>query len=61
MKSKGKKNKILMEWAKENKGRYRVIHLDYNYANSNYQTRNRSTDADEVLIVNYKPPRRKKS
>lgn len=61
MKSKGKKNKILMEWAKANKGRYRVIHLDYNYANSNYQTRNRSTDADEVLIVNYKPPRRKKS
>ena len=60
MKSKGKTNSILMDWAKENKGRYRVIHLDYDYGNSNYQTKNKGGKADEVLIVNYRPPRKKK-
>lgn len=47
--SKGKQNKILAEWAK----RYRVIHLDHNYANSNYQTKDKTKSADEVLIINY--------
>ena len=60
LKSKGKQNTILMEWIKKNKGHYRAVHLDYHYANSNYQTKNRSRDADEVLIINYKLPRRKK-
>ena len=47
--SKGKQNNILAEWAK----RYRVIHLDHNYANSNYRTKDKTKSADEVLIINY--------
>ena len=47
--SKGKQNEILSEWAKQ----YRVIHLDHNYANSNYQTKDKTKSADEVLIINY--------
>ena len=47
--SKGRKNDILIEWAKK----YRVIHLDYSYSNSNYQTKDKSGATDEVLIVNY--------
>lgn len=43
---KGKTNEILIEWAK----RYKVIHLNKSYNNSNYQTNGSS---DEVLIINY--------
>jgi DNA adenine methylase Dam len=49
--SKGKTNEILTEWlAKRN---YRTIHLAYSYSNSNYQTKNKTDSADEVLIINY--------
>lgn len=51
--SKGKENKILLDWIDKNIGRYRVIYLDYNYANSNYQTKDKTSKAEEVLIVNY--------
>ena len=51
--SKGKENKILLDWIDRNVGRYRVIYLDYNYANSNYQTKDKTSKAEEVLIVNY--------
>lgn len=51
--SKGKENEILLNWIDRNVGRYRVIYLDYNYANSNYQTKDKTSKADEVLIVNY--------
>lgn len=61
LKSKGKKNDILIEWTKQNKGHYRVIHLDYDYGNSNYQTKSKKGKADEVLIINYKPPKKKKA
>lgn len=47
--SKGRENKILAEWAK----RYRVIHLEHSYANSNYQTKDKTKSSDEVLIINY--------
>lgn len=47
--SKGKTNDILTEWAKK----YQVIHLDFNYSNSNYQTKDKTQSTDEVLIVNY--------
>jgi adenine-specific DNA-methyltransferase len=47
--SKGKTNDILATWA----ARYRVIHLDYKYSNSNYQRKDRNGTEDEVLIVNY--------
>jgi adenine-specific DNA-methyltransferase len=47
--NKGKRNDILAEWAQ----RYRVIHLNHSYANSNYQTKDKTKSADEVLIINY--------
>jgi len=53
LRSKGKENKILLEWIKANADKYRIIYLDYSYANSNYQTKDKSTRAEEVLIVNY--------
>ncbi len=51
--SKGKTNHILMDWVNANIGRYRVIYLDYTYSNSNYQTKDRTSKTDEILIVNY--------
>ena len=42
-----KENVILSEWSKK----YKVISLDFNYNNSNYQKSNKKTD--EVLIINY--------
>lgn len=47
--SKGKQNIILTEWSKQ----YRVIHIDNNYANSNYHTKDKTKSTDEVLIINY--------
>jgi site-specific DNA-adenine methylase len=49
--SKGKTNAILSGWL--NQRDYRVIHLLQSYANSNYQTKNRTSSTDEVLIINY--------
>jgi site-specific DNA-adenine methylase len=53
LRSKGKENKILLDWIKANASKYRTIYLDYNYANSNYQTKDKTASAEEVLIVNY--------
>lgn len=53
LQSKGKENRILQAWVEKNVNRYRVIHLNYNYANSNYQTKDKTKSSDEVLIVNY--------
>ncbi len=53
MESKGKTNDILIAWADKNKDKYKVIDLDFSYANSNYQTKDRSNSSREVLIVNY--------
>ena len=53
LKSKGKENKILIDWVNKNIGKYRVIYLDYSYSNSNYHTKDRTSKTDEVLIVNY--------
>ena len=53
LQSKGKENKLLLDWVNRNIGRYRVIYLDYTYSNSNYQTKDRTSKTDEVLIVNY--------
>ena len=50
--SKGKTNLILKGWL-ENRN-YRTIHLNYNYSNSNYHTKDKEINStDEVLIVNY--------
>ena len=49
---KGKSNDILKNWIKNNSN-YRVNYLDFNYANSNYQTIVRDKKASiEVLITN---------
>lgn len=53
LRSKGKENTLLMDWINRNIGKYRVIYLDYDYSNSNYQTKDKSSKAEEVLIVNY--------
>jgi site-specific DNA-adenine methylase len=52
LRSKGKENTILIDWINRNMGKYRVIYLDYSYSNSNYHTKDRTSGADEVLIVN---------
>ncbi|MCI9639575.1 MAG: Dam family site-specific DNA-(adenine-N6)-methyltransferase [Emergencia sp.] len=44
---KGQINKSLLEWSKK----YHVIHLNYNYINSSYNTKR--GESDEVLIINY--------
>lgn len=53
MYNKGKTNDILINWAEDNRGSYRVIHLDNTYANCNYHTKDKSGKADEVLIINW--------
>ena len=50
--SKGKSNEILKDWLKNRN--YFTYHLDFNYANSNYQKKNKIASSYEVLIVNYK-------
>ncbi len=52
LRSKGKTNDILIEWLKDN-SQYKCIHLNYNYSNSNYQTKDRKSGSEEVLIINY--------
>lgn len=49
--SEGKTNEILLQWIKTNK--YKVMHLNYNYSNSNYHKKDRKSGSDEVLILNY--------
>lgn len=48
---KGRKNEILEQWA--NNSNYTTHYLNYNYKNSNYQTKNADKPTQEVLIVNY--------
>lgn len=51
---KGKSNDLLKEWISSGK-KYVVNFIDFNYANSNYQTRIKDkTATTEVLITNYK-------
>lgn len=56
LQSKGKTNEILSAWLKENQHRYHVHHLNYHYANSNYQTKDKTKFSQEVLILNYEAP-----
>lgn len=46
---KGKKNKILQEWAKK----YKVYEIESNYSNCSYQKKDKESITREVLIVNY--------
>jgi len=55
---KGKENILLKEWISKNN--YYINYLDKNYANSNYQTKNRDKTASiEILITNYKVSKEK--
>lgn len=53
LRSKGKENSILIDWAKKNSDKYKVINLDFDYKNSNYQVKNKEMTTEEVLIINY--------
>ena len=46
---KGKSNNILIEWSKK----YNIHRLNVNYSNCNYQTKDKFSKSDEVLITNY--------
>lgn len=46
---KGRENEALMHWA----SKYTLHVLDYNYDNSNYQSKAKSSSTVEVLITNY--------
>lgn len=53
LRSKGKENNILIDWTEKNKNKYKVVNLNYSYNNSNYQTKNKDSATEEVLIINY--------
>ena len=53
LRSKGKQNEVLLGWLDQHQGDYRAVPLNYSYANSNYQTKDKTSPAEEVLIVNY--------
>ncbi len=53
LRSKGRENHILLGWLEANRGTYRPVPLRYSYANSNYQTKDRTSSSEEVLILNY--------
>jgi len=53
LRSKGKKNLILINWLEKNKDKYKTIYLNYSYSNSNYQTKDKTSASEEVLIINY--------
>ena len=53
LRSKGRENDILLDWLGRNAGRYTAVPLNYSYANSNYQTKDKTSASEEVLIINY--------
>lgn len=53
LRSKGKRNDILIAWIEKNKDKYNAIRLNYSYSNSNYQTKDKTSETEEVLIINY--------
>ena len=53
LRSKGKENKLLIQWLENNSNKYKAIRLNYNYANSSYHTKDRTKSSEEVLIINY--------
>ena len=55
LRSKGKENRLLIEWLQKKPDKYTVIPLNYSYSNSNYQTKDKTSVSEEVLIINYQP------
>lgn len=54
LKSKGKENSILLAWLQKNADTYKAMPLHFNYSNSNYQTKDKTASAEEVLVINYR-------
>lgn len=52
LENKGKTNYILQNWLSV-RSEYKCIHLNYDYSNSNYHSKNKGYSSDEVLIINY--------
>lgn len=52
LESKGRTNTILSEWI-SSRPDYKMIDLNYNYRNSNYQRKNKNAATREILVVNY--------
>ena len=53
LRSKGRENKNLISWLENNTDKYKAIRLNYSYSNSNYQTKDKESSSEEVLIINY--------
>lgn len=53
LRSKGRENTILINWLNQNSSKYNVVKLNYKYSNSNYQTKDKYSNSEEVLIINY--------
>lgn len=53
LRSKGKENHILIAWLDKNRDKFTVHSLNYGYSNSSYQTKDKQTKSEEVLITNY--------
>ena len=53
LRSKGRENSVLIEWLEKNTDKYKTVRLNYSYSNSNYQTKDKTSTAEEVLIINY--------
>lgn len=51
LESKGTRNEILSNWLNQHE-KYRVIHLNYDYKNSNYHKKNYGI-TKEILVLNY--------
>lgn len=55
LRSRGRENRILLNWLEGRRDRYQALRLRYSYANSSYHIKDRSLVTEEVLIVNYTP------
>lgn len=51
IKHKGSTHQVLLDWCLENS--FNINHLSYHYSNSNYQSKSKAHDTQEVLITNY--------
>ena len=49
----GRENNILVDWLDKNADKYKIIQLNFSYSNSNYQTKDKTSASEEVLIINY--------
>jgi len=53
LRSKGKENAILLDWLDRKADIYKAIPLNYSYSNSNYHIKDKTSNSEEVLIINY--------